>query len=143
MKSLFLLQMKRQEIPVQDLGLQSVNSSQELYKGHEAHFIPLSKICIKLFLNLDKFSYLANSYSQTKEGWQKVTETGFNSEPEEMPAGTHSDIYTPGSVFQQPGHDSIPAPRQFVSDKGLGSLSFYMQRSDEAFGSDKFCQDSP
>ena len=64
---------------------------------------------ITVFLYLDDVLVLGNSNTQAKEDWTEgsavVIKTRFCAEPGEVPAGTHSRIYTPALGVQYTEYD--------------------------------------
>ena len=68
---------------------------------------------ITIFLYVDDVLVLSTSYTQAKEDGQRVVllfKTGFCVEPGEVPVGTHSRIYTPGSGVQYTEYDIVISP---------------------------------
>ena len=102
---------------------------------------------IKIFLYLDNALVLVNSYTQTKEDWQRVVlllqKLDFVLSLKELPVGTDIGIYTPGPGVQHTEHDFVTSPGHGPGNKGpvnLSGLLLHMWRGDEATGFDKFCQ---
>ena len=98
-----------------------------------------NKIDIIQFVFLGDVSILANSYSKGTwaGGCTATTESKFQSEPGQVPTGTHSKVCMPWSVLPHPEYDFIPVPRQVAGDKGSsnqGSLISYMLRVTRPLG---------
>ena len=111
---------------------------------------PILHLCQKVYNSvfIPKWCLSASKLLQSTQGrWVEgsavVTETGICAESGEVPAGTHSRIYTHGPVVQHTEYDFVTSPGQGLDNKGSGSQSGllpHMHRCDKATGLNKFCQ---
>ena len=117
-----------------------INSFQDIYEDNKAYPSPLMQNGHNVVFIPECCFNSSQSLLPSPERWADsstaAAEIRICSELGKMPDVTHSKVYELRCILQYQGHGSIPA--KAISSRNQGNLTPYMQRSDEATGSDKF-----